>query len=139
MPQRDLTPAIRPPRLSQTSVIASRENRRQNRQILLRPDVTVGGVGFAEHAEYGSIATITLVGLFATALNEPRTVECDTGRATKALTEVLDAIPSAELRTRVLDAIADNKKVKVEYAVTSATITTMEPDGTGQAVTFKWE
>ena len=76
--------------------------------------------------------------LFATALNEKRTVECE-GVATKALTEVLDAIPSSEMRAMVLDGLAAQKKVKVEYEVTQATITVYEPSGTGQAVAFRWE
>ena len=105
---------------------------------LLRADVSVGGVGLAEHAEYGSVATITLLTLFATALNEKRTVECEE-RASKELNEVLDAIPSAEMRRMVLDALTAHKKVQVVYDVTNATTTIYEPDGRGQAVTFRWE
>ena len=38
----------------------------------------------------------------------------------------------------VTDALAANKKVKVEYLVTHATVTIFEADGTGQAMTLKW-
>ena len=120
------------------ALLCDGDKSRQNRDCLLRQDVGVGGIGLTEHADYGSVATITLLTLFATALNEKRTVECE-GVATKALTEILDAIPSSEMRAMVLDGLAAQKKVKVEYEVTQATITVYEPSGTGQAVAFRWE
>ena len=109
---------------------------RNNRDYLLSADVTVGGMGLAEHPEQGSIATLTLLGLFATALNESKTVTCE-GIPTKEFNEVLDAIPSEQIREMATEALAANKKVQVEYKVTEATLTIWTGEE-GQAVGLQW-
>ena len=109
---------------------------RNNRDYLLSADVTVGGMGLAEHPEQGSIATLTLLGLFATALNESKTVTCE-GIPTKEFNEVLDAIPSEQIREMATEALAANKKVQVEYKVTEATLTIWTAEIATQKLTSK--
>jgi hypothetical protein len=60
---------------------------RQNRQFLLSDAVTIGGLGLGESADHGSLAVMTLCGLFAIALKEKRDVECE-GVPSKDFTEV---------------------------------------------------
>ena len=94
-------------------------------------------MGLADSAAHGTVGVVTLLGLFARALREPVSVECE-GASSAAMDAVLDALPSAEMRQRVRDALAADLRVHVAYEVTKATITVYEPDGTGKAVAFSW-
>ena len=114
---------------------------RQFRQYLLHPDITVGGFGLAEHPQHGSAGTLTLLSLFATALTEAHVVECDSGRVSEEFLQVLDAIPSAQLREMAQNALAAGKKAKLDYQVapkTAAELTIYESDGDAATTRIEW-
>jgi hypothetical protein len=52
--------------------------------------------------------------------------------------QVLDAIPSEQLRTMVRDALAANKKVGIKYEVTAAEVTITEPSGQAAISKLQW-
>ena len=97
---------------------------RRNRQFLLNADISVGGFGLAEHPENGAVGTLTLLQLFAASLGREATETCEASAVpSKAFLEVLDAVPSAQVRTMASEAMAAGKKVTLAYMMTAVEIT----------------
>ena len=96
---------------------------RRNRSFLLHPDITVGGFGLGDHPEHGAVGTLTLLQLFAATLGRAATETCEGGAVpSKAFLEVVDAVPSAQVRTIVSDALSAAKKVTLVYTMTAVEI-----------------
>ena len=52
--------------------------------------------------------------------------------------QVLDAIPSDQMRSMVRDALAANKKVEIKYEVTACEVTITEASGQAQIAKMSW-
>ena len=111
---------------------------RHNRGFLLNAALGVGGMGLAEHAEHDCVATLTMLQLFAPSLAKDVTVSC-LGPPTMQFNQVLDAIPSDEVRAMCTEALSSGKKVELAYSVASGVdITVTGADGSGQKARLDW-
>ena len=118
-------------------LVSDGDTGRRNREFLLKGDLRSAGFGLADHAAQGSVSVITLVTLFARALKESTTVECQ-GAASEKFQEVLDAIPSQEARAVATDALVQGKKVTLEYNPDGVQIIVEERDGSKQVSRLQW-
>ena len=81
------------------------------------------GLGLAEHAGFGSVGTLSLLQLWAPALEGTHNVECVGLPPSKDFLRVLEAIPHADLRRMANEGLAAGKAVRLKYASKSVELT----------------
>ena len=91
----------------------------------------VAGFAMAEHCSTGLVGCLSLFTLFAYALEKEVHVTCQ-GTSTAEFDEVLDAIPSDEVREIANSALGDGKSVTLDYTIVELKITVTESSGDKQ-------
>ena len=85
----------------------------------------------AEHTSSGLVGCLSLFTLFAYSLDKEVHVTCQ-GSASAEFDEVLDAIPSDEVREIAISALGEGKSVTLDYTIVELKITVSESSGDKQ-------
>ena len=105
-----------------TLLLSDGDVSRKNRKFLLHSTVKVAGFAMAEHPTAGIAGVLSLFSLFAYALDKEVHVTC-AGVVSADFEEVLDAIPSDEVREIATSALREGKSVTLDYTIVQLDIT----------------